>query len=249
MARLLIADMDGTLVFSERLKARSYAEAARSLDPSLKADAVAEAYGHCVGWSRERIARTLLEEFGLEGPARRAAQAVGIPHEAPWITFVNRRLTVYRALLDGGPLVRRMARTEVVDAVLRAKASGWRVALATTSDRLHTGKVLRALSLEGTFEAVVTFDDVTATKPDPEAYQTVLARLDVPSGDAVALEDSPAGIRAARAAGVRCLALPTDYTADRIRTLVAEGTLPPGDVVEDPTTLPARLGLDRASAA
>ena len=249
MARLLISDMDGTLVYSERLKARSYAEAARSLDPSLDAAAVAEAYGHCVGWSREQIARTLLDQFRLEGPARAAAQAEGTPHEAPWTTYVNRRLTRYRAMLDDGPLVRRMARADVVEAVRLAARSGWRLALATTSDRLHTGKVLRALGLEDAFETVVTFDDVTATKPDPEAYRTALARLGVPAGDAVALEDSPAGVRAALAAGLRCLALPTDYTADRLQRLVQGGVLPAEDVVEDAADLPARLGLDRAAAA
>ena len=56
--------------------------------------------------------------------------------------------------------------------------------------------------------------DVARVKPDPALYQAVLTALEVGPGEAVAFEDSPNGIRAARAAGIVCVAVPNPLTAD-----------------------------------
>ncbi len=60
----------------------------------------------------------------------------------------------------------------------------------------------------GTFAAVVTGDQVRRGKPDPEAYLTAAARLGVPPGDCLAIEDSPAGVASAEAAGAAVVAVP-----------------------------------------
>ena len=60
----------------------------------------------------------------------------------------------------------------------------------------------------GTFAAVVTGDQVRHGKPDPEAYLTAAARLGVPPGDCLAIEDSPAGVASAEAAGTAVVAVP-----------------------------------------
>ena len=56
-------------------------------------------------------------------------------------------------------------------------------------------------------------DDVANTKPDPELYLSACACLGVAPGEAVALEDSANGIAAAKAAGMRCVAIPNPMTA------------------------------------
>jgi len=61
---------------------------------------------------------------------------------------------------------------------------------------------------EGTFDAVVTGDQVDDGKPHPEAYLTAMARLGVPAAYSVAIEDSPTGVTAAEAAGCLVLAVP-----------------------------------------
>ena len=68
------------------------------------------------------------------------------------------------------------------------------------------------------FQAVVTRDDVANPKPHPEPYLTAAARLGVPPGDCLAIEDSHSGVRAAHAAGMQTvmvpdLVLPTDEIA------------------------------------
>lgn len=64
------------------------------------------------------------------------------------------------------------------------------------------------------FRAIVTADDVTRSKPDPESYALACDRLGVNPAHALAIEDTPAGLASARAAGMRTLAVTNTCTAD-----------------------------------
>jgi mannitol-1-/sugar-/sorbitol-6-phosphatase len=70
---------------------------------------------------------------------------------------------------------------------------------------------------------LVTADDVVLGKPDPEGYLEAARRLGRPPADCLVLEDAPAGVQAALAAGMRVVALPTTHAADELAaaTLVA----------------------------
>ncbi len=70
---------------------------------------------------------------------------------------------------------------------------------------------------------LVTADDVTAGKPDPEGYLEAARRLGRPPADCLVLEDAPAGVQAALAAGMRVVGLPTTHPAEELAaaTLVA----------------------------
>jgi sugar-phosphatase len=62
----------------------------------------------------------------------------------------------------------------------------------------------------------ITADDVRRGKPDPEGYLAAARRLDVPPADCVVIEDSPTGVAAGRAAGMRVVAVPTTYRAEAL---------------------------------
>ena len=65
------------------------------------------------------------------------------------------------------------------------------------------------------WDAIVAADhDVSRAKPRPDLYLHTLRLLGVEAGDAIAFEDSPNGVRAARAAGIFCVAIPNDVTRD-----------------------------------
>jgi beta-phosphoglucomutase len=64
-------------------------------------------------------------------------------------------------------------------------------------------------SLLRTFDAIVTGNDVTQGKPHPEPFLRALKILKVPAGEAVVIENAPFGIRAAKEAGLFCIALET----------------------------------------
>ncbi|MDT0630435.1 HAD-IA family hydrolase [Rubrivirga sp. S365] len=233
--RLLSFDLDGTLANTEQLKAESYAWAAHQLLPALDPADVEAAYPDYVGRSREEISRGLTERFALADAARARDSSV-----EPWEAYVVLRLERYRAMLADHALVGRYARPAAIALARAAPDLAETTALVTTSDRQNADAVLDALGLTGAFDTVVTADDVERTKPDPEGYRLALSRLGADASDALAVEDSPAGLHAALAAGIDVLAVPTDFTRDAIRDLVARGELG-ADAVTEPDELDAAV--------
>jgi HAD superfamily hydrolase (TIGR01509 family) len=76
-----------------------------------------------------------------------------------------------------------------------------RMALASNSPRQFVKRALVDAGLIDVFESVVTADDVTCRKPDPEMYALTLKNLNLAAEDVMVFEDSPAGVAAAQAAG------------------------------------------------
>lgn len=246
MIRLVVFDMDGTLVQTERLKAQSYAQAALDLNPSLDRFAVETAYGTLVGHTREEIATTLMEQFGLEEASRARMEAMAVSE--PWEAYVGIRLRHYGAMLDDPALLRAHAWPHAMALLRQSRSYFCEVALATTSLRDATDRVLHALHVADAFDLIRTGDDVTTMKPDPEIYRGVTEAFRLEPAQGLAIEDSPSGIRAAVSAGLSCIAVPTAYTRKAVRGLVQDGVLRASNVVEEASALPTvvRRVLDEA---
>jgi mannitol-1-/sugar-/sorbitol-6-/2-deoxyglucose-6-phosphatase len=86
---------------------------------------------------------------------------------------------------------------------------GWRLGLASNSPAVLCQLVLRELRIESCFQAVVSADFVEQGKPDPAIYLLAARMLDVPPRQCLVFEDSPTGVRAARAAGMSVIAIPS----------------------------------------
>ncbi|MFJ3612082.1 HAD family hydrolase [Streptomyces hydrogenans] len=102
-------------------------------------------------------------------------------------------------------------------------------AIVSSSPAAWVEEHLRRLGLRDRFAFLVTGDDSDRHKPAPDLYLHALARAGVCAGDALAVEDSPPGVRAARAAGIRCVAVPWEPAgapgvagADAVLTSLAE---------------------------
>jgi HAD superfamily hydrolase (TIGR01509 family) len=83
----------------------------------------------------------------------------------------------------------------------QVRRAGVPTALVTSTDRRLVEVALASLLGEDTFDVMVCGNDVARPKPDPEPYRTAAERLRVPIGRCVAIEDSPAGLASASAAG------------------------------------------------
>jgi beta-phosphoglucomutase-like phosphatase (HAD superfamily) len=91
---------------------------------------------------------------------------------------------------------------------LAAAAALVPVGVVTTGVREVLDEVLDAAGLTQHVAFTVTAEDVSRTKPDPEGYLLALERLGgVPAGEVLVFEDTPVGVEAARAAGMRCVAV------------------------------------------
>ena len=88
-------------------------------------------------------------------------------------------------------------------------AAGIPIALATNSPRVFCERALIAGGMDGRFAAVVCSDDVPNPKPEPDVYLEACRRLAADPARSVALEDSPTGASAARAAGMTVIGIPS----------------------------------------
>lgn len=111
-----------------------------------------------------------------------------------------------------------------------------RMAIASGGRREQIDRALRGTAIEQTFELIVSAEDCPVGKPDPAIYLLTLKRLNesekhwLKADECLVIEDSRAGIRSARAAGMRVLALATTYPADELR--------------EADQVLPSLVGID-----
>ena len=93
-----------------------------------------------------------------------------------------------------------------------------KIALATMSGRKVVDKLLPEKGIEGYFDVVVTADEVSKPKPDPEVFLVSAAKLGVEPKDCVVIEDSVFGVRAAKAAEMKCIAVPSGaYTKEELQ--------------------------------
>ena len=101
----------------------------------------------------------------------------------------------------------------VVQHIEAAKASGMKVGVASSSTREWVRGHLARLDILDRFDCMRCRDDVANVKPEPDLYLAVLECLGVPASEAIAIEDSPNGVLAAKRAGMRCVAVPNSITA------------------------------------
>jgi beta-phosphoglucomutase len=81
----------------------------------------------------------------------------------------------------------------------------WLQAIASAAPRLNVEVVLDALNAAHCFQAIVSAEDVSKGKPDPEVYLTAALKVGAPPARCVVVEDAPAGIEGARRAGMRSI--------------------------------------------
>jgi HAD superfamily hydrolase (TIGR01509 family) len=105
----------------------------------------------------------------------------------------------------------------VMALLTRIRRQGFRLALASSGDRVKVAFGMQALELNGIFDTVVTGDDVSHSKPDPEIYLIAAQRLGFPPADCIAIEDAPAGVEAAKRAGMRCIAVTNSVAREQLQ--------------------------------
>ena len=191
----VILDLDGLIVDTEPLHQRAFAEfLARQ---GVRHEFTVAEYGkYFVGIPVTENARWLIERFNL----RVSVNDVMAQREA-----------IYEAMIaDPANLA---AMPGVFDLIDRLSARGMPVAVASGSPRNQVDTVLRGLGITSRFGAIVAGTDVPRTKPAPDVYLSAAKQIGIAPAQCVAVEDSATGVAAAKAAGMRAIAVPNRYTA------------------------------------
>ena len=90
---------------------------------------------------------------------------------------------------------------------IRDYAGGMKLSLVSMSDKKIIGSVLEHYAIKDKFRVIISKDDVARHKPDPEAYVSCSERLGIAPQDCIVIEDTPIGVTAALAAGMRCFVI------------------------------------------
>ncbi|MBV9816842.1 MAG: HAD family phosphatase [Solirubrobacterales bacterium] len=194
MLRALLLDFDGLLYDTETPAYAAWVELFHRFGQELDlAEYVRELIGRPPGSSR-----TL-------DPAQRLREVAGLEVAATELRAWRQRLRdelLPHELMPGAA------------ALLRGAAErGLRAAIVSSNSRANVDEHLARAGVTFEFDAIVCADGNAARgKPAPTLYLEALAELGLRAGEAVAFEDSPNGIAAAKAAGLRCIAIPNDIT-------------------------------------
>lgn len=182
----VIFDLDGTLVDSEP----NYYEAGRRL---LAGHGVSdyswEHHTRYIGISTRETLEALRAEYGIEAPV-----------DELLVTKNRLYLELARASTEVFPEMRKL--------VERLYARGVPMAVASGSSRAAIEAVLGGTGLDPYFTLVVSAEEVPHGKPAPDVFLEAARRLGADPADCVVLEDAAPGVTAARAAGMRCVAVP-----------------------------------------
>lgn len=182
--RALLFDFDGVIADTENLHVAAWQRTLADLGWEVSDDVCARAAEEDDRVFLSRLfADRAIEEGDVEG-------------------WVRRKQGLTLAMLGDSPRVY----PGVVELV-RSVRGRLRLAVVTTTWRANVEAVLGASGLADAFELIVGKEDVEEVKPTPDGYRMALKRLRVAATRAVALEDSPSGIAAAQAAGLRVLAV------------------------------------------
>jgi HAD superfamily hydrolase (TIGR01509 family) len=152
-----------------------------------------------------------LEQF-LELSMRQGRSAFRLATENGWEEQQIADLKNERDLLYSEMLRRQTRVLPGVPETLKMLRGRMRMAVVTSSQRLHFEAMHADSGLTGYFEFVLTREDYSEAKPSPEPYLLALERLGMKAEKCLAVEDSERGLAAARAAGLRCLVVPNEIT-------------------------------------
>jgi beta-phosphoglucomutase len=180
----VIWDVDGTLVDTAELHFQAWVELARQLDKPFDRAAFAATFGR-------RNPEIIHQLFGQHYTGSEV-DVLG-----------TRKEELYRAAARQGVSLLPGVR-ELLEAL---QAAGCRQAIGSSAPRDNLDLILALTDTQRFFNAVVSMEDTQRGKPDPQVFQIAAARLGVGSARCLVLEDAVAGVQAARAGGMKCIAV------------------------------------------
>lgn len=185
--KAVVFDMDGVMFDSERIVQYSFNKAGEKMGYGLLGD--------------ENICFTL----GMNRAGRKAYFKEKYGQDFPYDVFHERYGEIYKEYVKRNGLPVKTGLYEILD-VLEKK--GIPAAVATSSSRENALDNLKRAGVTERFQAVITGDMVKEAKPAPEIYLKACECLNIEPYEAMALEDAPKGIMAAKKAGMYAVFIP-----------------------------------------
>ncbi|MBL8762868.1 MAG: HAD family phosphatase [Phycisphaerae bacterium] len=193
--RGVIFDMDGVMVLTEDAHWRAWRAAGESRGVAI----AHEVFLSCFGRVNADCVRVM---FGA-GVSSVEAERIAEEKERAFRDLV-------RADVPLAPGLREL--------LAELRGAGVRMAVGSSAPRANVDLILDAGGLRAFFRAAVDGSQVKRGKPAPDVFLLAAERLEVPAGSCVVVEDAPAGIEAAAAAGMRPIGITTTHRAEQLRS-------------------------------
>ncbi|MCM8759313.1 MAG: HAD family phosphatase [Candidatus Omnitrophica bacterium] len=184
MIKAIIFDFDGVIFDSEILHQKAWEKVFEKFEIAHSADD----YLKGIGISDEDFLKQLLKEKKIFGD-------------------INDFLKEKRE-----KLLELSTQAKPIDGIfqlIQQLHTNYMLAVASNSDKKFVMKLLEINKLVKFFSVILGYQDISKPKPDPEIYIKCARKLGVSNNECVVIEDSPAGIKAAKKAGMKCIALET----------------------------------------
>lgn len=191
MIKGVLFDMDGVLADSEQFICSAAVEMFRELGYIVKR----EDFKPFTGTGENRYLGGVAEKYGVHADMEK---------------MKARTYEIYGELVKG-TLLPLPGAGEFVG---RCRRKGFRLALATSADRIKMDMSLREIGIPPeTFDSIVTGLDVVNKKPAPDIYLKAAENIGLSPDECLVVEDAVSGVSAGKAAGCRCLAVTTSFPA------------------------------------
>lgn len=217
----LIFDLDGLVLDTETTYFAAWRQAAADIGCELSDQFCASLSG-CSG----DVVRQRLQEYGGSGFDIGEFQSLSSHY---WVEHVERHGIAVKPGFQA--------------ALAAAEQRGLTYALATNSRRANAERCLQAAGLQQVFSVIVAADNAIRAKPAPDLFLCAAEALGCPIAECLVLEDSLVGVRAAKAAGARCIMVPSATAVEAEAAGLADLVLSDLYQVADLISAPGRLPL------
>lgn len=189
----VIFDLDGVIIDSEPLHKGAWKAVFKEKGVLLKDEELAE----CIGTTDRSLLKRIIRENNLD------------PDFGKW--YENKRKR-YNALLKNSLMT-----FPGVTSLIKELSERYTLALASSAWLENIKFVLNKLELSSHFKVIIGREDVGNHKPNPDVYLLAREKLGLPSNKCIVIEDSLVGVRAAKMAGMKCIAVTNSFPRERLR--------------------------------
>lgn len=189
MLEAVIFDVDGLIIDSEHLHFQAYNDLLNDYGKEISENE----YGTMVGYKTEVIIKYMKNKYNM-------SESIDY--------LLRKKNSKYESLIRNNIVPRE----GVLDLINKLYDNNYKLAIATSSNKKETRWFLSFLNIIDRFEIIAAEEDVSYEKPDPEILNFISRKLKISPSNCVVLEDSEVGIKAAKQAKMKCIAVPNYLT-------------------------------------
>lgn len=202
MIKAVIFDMDGVIAFSSTLQSTAESRILAKLGIKISPKEIVHTYS---GLKDTEFFEQILQLHNVQA-------------DIPKLRDEKWKIVYTELLPQGIPVV-----PGVEEFIELLRSNNFKLAVASSAPKKFVLTTLETLQLKEKFSAITTGDEIKHGKPDPTIFLLTAKKLGIVSSDCLVIEDAPAGIKAAKAAGMKSIAIAT--TANRKDLEIADKTI------------------------